>query len=251
MGSGGFAAGMAGRAEDGTGAAEGAEPPGILAPAGGFEPLRFDALPPAESEARAQAFLAEMRRRRTVRDFAPDPVPRAVIEAAVLTAASAPSGANQQPWTFACIADPARKARIREAAEAEEREFYAHRAGPEWLEALAPLGTDWRKPFLETAPWLIVAFAQRHGLGPGGRRVKHYYVPESVGIACGLLIAALHRAGLATLTHTPAPMGFLNEICGRPEQEKAMMIVVAGHPAPGCLVPRIGKKPLDEVAVFL
>lgn len=222
-----------------------------LAPSGGFEPLAFTALDDAEGLARAEAFRAAMRRRRTVRDFSPRPVPRAVIEAAVMTAASAPSGANQQPWTFACIADPAVKARIRAAAEAEEREFYEHRAGPDWLAALAPLGTDWRKPFLDVAPWLIVVFAQRHGIGPTGRRVKHYYVPESVGIACGLLIAALHTAGLATLTHTPAPMGFLNALCGRPESEKPMMIVVAGHPAEGCQVPRIGKKTLSEVAVFL
>jgi iodotyrosine deiodinase len=227
------------------------EEPTIAPPAGGFEPLRHDPVPDAEGLARAHAFLAEMRRRRTVRDFSPRPVPRAVIEAAVMTAASAPSGANQQPWFFACIADPAIKARIRAAAEAEEREFYAHRAGPDWLEALAPLGTDWRKPFLEVAPWLIVVFAQRHGIGPRGRRVKHYYVPESVGIACGLLIAALHRAGLATLTHTPAPMGFLNEICGRPEHEKPMTILVAGHPAEGCLVPRLGRKSAEEVAAFL
>ena len=218
---------------------------------GGFEPLAFAAIPDAEGLARAEAFHATMRRRRTVRDFSARPVPRAVIEAAVLTAASAPSGANQQPWTFACIADPERKAAIRAAAEAEEREFYAHRAGAEWLEALAPLGTGWEKPFLEVAPWLIVAFAQRSGIGPDGRRVKHYYVPESVGIACGLLIAALHQAGLATLTHTPAPMGFLNAICGRPASEKPMMIIVAGHPAEGCQVPRIGRKPLDAVAVFL
>jgi iodotyrosine deiodinase len=177
-------------------------PPMSPSPAA-LEPLAFDPVGDVESEARARAFLALMRRRRTVRDFSPRPVPRAVIKVAVMAAASAPSGANQQPWTFVCIADPALKARIREAAEAEERAFYAGRAGPDWLEALAPLGTDWRKPFLEMAPWLIVAFAQRHGVRPDGRRVKHYYVPESVGIACGLLIAALHGAGLATLTHTP------------------------------------------------
>ena len=149
-----------------------------LAPSGGFEPLAFTALDDAEGLARAEAFRAAMRRRRTVRDFSPRPVPRAVIEAAVMTAASAPSGANQQPWTFACIADPAVKARIRAAAEAEEREFYEHRAGPDWLAALAPLGTDWRKPFLDVAPWLIVVFAQRHGIGPTGRRVKHYALTD-------------------------------------------------------------------------
>ncbi len=213
-------------------------------------PLDFTALPEAEAMARAEAFLELMRRRRTVRDFSSRPVPRALIEAAVLTAASAPSGANQQPWCFACLADPALKRRIREAAEAEERAFYAGRAGTEWLAALAPLGTDAEKPFLELAPWLIVVFAQRWGQDTAGQRVKHYYVPESVGIASGLLIAALHNAGLATLTHTPAPMAFLNEICGRPESEKPMMIVVAGYPAPGCQVPAITRKPLDQVAVF-
>jgi nitroreductase len=216
-----------------------------------FEHHAVETLTAQEQSARAAAFLAAMRRRRTVRDFSPRPVPRALIEAAVMTAASAPSGANQQPWTFACVSDPVLKARIRAAAEAEERAFYAGRAGEAWLDALAPLGTDWQKPFLETAPWLIVVFAQRHGTGPDGRRVKHYYVPESVGIACGLLLASLHLAGLATLTHTPSPMGFLSEACGRPENEKPMMVIVAGYPAEDCTVPVIGKKPLEEVAVFL
>jgi nitroreductase len=192
-----------------------------------------------------------LRRRRTVRDFAPDPVSREVIEAAIRAAGSAPSGANQQPWSFVAIADPAIKARIRAAAEEEERAFYESRAGEEWLEALAVLGTDWEKPFLETAPWLIVIFQQRWGVRPDGRRVKHYYAPESVGIATGFLIAALHEAGLATLTHTPAPMGFLNEICGRPENEKAMILLVVGKPAEGCQLPAIGKKPLEEIATFL
>lgn len=215
------------------------------------ERLQFEGCDDAASLARAGAFRDRMRRRRSVRDFAPRPVARAVIEAAVMAAASAPSGANQQPWVFACVGDPALKRRIREAAEAEERAFYGGRAGEEWLSALAPLGTDWEKPFLEVAPWLIVVFAQRWGTGPGGERVKHYYVPESVGIACGLLIAALHQAGLATLTHTPSPMGFLNEACGRPEAEKPLMIVVAGHPAEDCRVPVIAKKTLADVAVFL
>jgi nitroreductase len=216
-----------------------------------FHPLAFQPVPDAEALSRAKAFRAAMATRRTVRDFAPRPVPRAVIEAAVATAASAPSGANQQPWTFVCIAEPALKRAIREAAEAEERAFYGGRAGEAWLDALAPLGTDWRKPFLEVAPWLIVCFAQRHGIGADGAPVKHYYVPESVGIACGLLIAALHMAGLATLTHTPAPMQFLSQLCGRPPQERAVMIVVAGHPAEDCQVPVIAKKPLAEVALFL
>lgn len=199
---------------------------------------------------RAKAFEGFMHARRTVRDFSPEPVGREIIEAALRTAGGAPSGANQQPWTFVAIAAPAIKTRIRAAAEDEERAFYGGRAGAEWLDALAPLGTDSDKPFLEIAPWLIVIFQQRWGFGPDGRRVKHYYAPESVGIATGFLIAALHHAGLATLTHTPAPMGFLNQICGRPDHEKAMILLVVGKPAENCLVPAIGKKPLDEVAVF-
>lgn len=217
----------------------------------GFVPLHHDPVADDVMLARVTAFEGLMRRRRTVRDFSPEPVARAVIESAIRTAAGAPSGANQQPWSFVAIGDPAIKARIRVAAEEEERAFYAGRAGEDWLEALSPLGTDWQKPFLETAPWLIVIFQQRWGLGEGGRRVKHYYAPESVGIATGFLIAALHGAGLATLTHTPAPMGFLNEICGRPDNEKAMILLVVGRPAEGCLVPAIGKKPLGEVATFL
>jgi iodotyrosine deiodinase len=202
-----------------------------------FVPLAFQALPDGEMLARARAFEAAMKRRRTVRDFSPEPVSRAVIESAIRTAAGAPSGANQQPWTFVAISDPTIKARIRVAAEAEEKAFYDGRAGDEWLEALKALGTDWRKPFLEIAPWLIAIFQRRWGLSPDGRRIKHYYAPESVGIAAGFLIAALHQAGLATLTHTPAPMGFLNEICGRPDYEKAMILLVVGRPAEGCLVP--------------
>jgi iodotyrosine deiodinase len=216
-----------------------------------FVPLDFTARSEEETLAAARAFRAVLARRRTVRDFSDRAVPREVIENAVMTAASAPSGANQQPWTFVCISDPAHKARIRAAAEVEEKAFYEGRAGKEWLEALGPLGTDWRKPFLETAPWLIAVFAQRYGARPDGRRVKHYYVPESVGIAVGFLIAALHHAGLATLTHTPSPMGFLNEICGRPDHEKAYVLVVAGYPAEGCTVPAIEKKALGEVSVWL
>ena len=213
--------------------------------------LAFTERPPEDMLARAEGFRALMASRRTVRDFADRPVPRAVVEAAIATAASAPSGANQQPWTFVAIANAETKRRLREAAEAEERTFYDARAGEEWLKALAPLGTDWQKPFLETAPWLIAVFAQRTGLDAAGRRVKHYYVPESVGIASGLLIAALHNAGLATLTHTPSPMGFLNEICGRPDTEKATLLVVTGYPAPDCRVPAITRKAFSEVAVFL
>jgi nitroreductase len=178
-------------------------------------------------------------------------VPRILIENAVATAGTAPSGANQQPWTFACIGDREIKRRIRGAAEEEEKAFYGGRAGEEWLDALSHLGTDWQKPFLETAPWLIAIFGQRWGNGPGGEKVKHYYVPESVGIASGFLIASLHSAGLATLTHTPSPMGFLNEICGRPESEKAYILLVVGYPAEGCKVPAIEKKSLDAISVWL
>ncbi len=214
-------------------------------------PLDFRELSPADMLARAEAFHAVMQRRRTVRDFSARPVPRELIEAALMTAGTAPSGANQQPWTFVCIGDPALKARIREGAEEEERAFYAGRAGEEWLDALAHLGTDASKPFLELAPWLIVIFAQRWGHDDAGRKVKHYYVPESVGIATGLLIASLHQAGLATLTHTPAPMGFLNEICGRPENEKALILMVVGYPASDATVPAISRKLLDEISSFL
>jgi nitroreductase len=206
----------------------------------------------AEMIARAEAVRDRLATRRTVRDYAPAPVPRAVIEACVAAAGTAPSGANQQPWHFEAVADPVLKARIREAAETEERRFYEGGASDEWLEALAPLGTDWRKPHLTDAAWLIVVFAQRHGVGPGGERVKHYYVPESVGIACGFLIAALHEAGLATLTHTPNPMGFLRQTLGRPENEKAVMIVACGHPAPNAAVPKSAKikKSLGEILVL-
>jgi len=216
-----------------------------------FLPLAFTAVSDAEMLARATAFERFMRERRTVREFSAEPVAREVIEAALRTAAGAPSGANQQPWTFVAIGDPGVKRRIRVAAEEEERAFYAGRAGAEWLDALSVLGTDWEKPFLETAPWLVVIFQQRWGVAPDGRRVKHYYAPESVGIATGFLIAALHQAGLASLTHTPAPMGFLNQICGRPDNEKPMILLVVGKPAENCQVPAIGKKPLEEVAVFL
>lgn len=219
-----------------------------------FEPLPdFRAYPPEEMEARARDYHAELRRRRTVRDFAPTPVPRAAIEQALLAAGTAPSGANLQPWHFTVIEDPAVKRRIREAAEAEERAFYSGGAPQEWLDALAPLGTDEHKPFLETAPVLIAIFAQRFATLPDGRRAKHYYVPESVGIATGFLIAALHHAGLATLTHTPSPMGFLNEICGRPDSEKPSILLVVGYPAEGCTVPRHGgiKKPLEQISNWI
>jgi len=216
-----------------------------------LEPLPdFREYPPDQMLARAREFHATMARRRTVRDFDSRPVARELIEACLLAAGTAPSGANQQPWHFAVIVDPQRKRRIREAAEAEEREFYASRAPQEWLDALAPLGTDPNKPFLEDAPVLIAIFAQKYGVRPDGSRSSHYYVPESVGIATGVLITALHTAGLATLTHTPSPMGFLNEICGRPPSEKASILLVVGYPKPGCQVPVHGgiKKPLSAIA---
>ncbi len=216
-------------------------------------PLRFDRLPPDEQRARAREFLARMRTRRSVRQFSDEPVDPAVIDAAVATAASAPSGANRQPWRFVVVRDPEVKRRIREAAEAEERESYAHRMPDEWLDALAPLGTDWHKPFLEIAPCLIVVFRIDYGVeaAPDGseRHVKHYYVSESVGIACGFLLAALHYAGLATLTHTPSPMGFLADILGRPKNEKPYLLIPVGYPAPDAEVPDITKKTLGEVKI--
>ncbi len=206
--------------------------------------------PPAEMQQRADDFYAELRRRRTVRDFSDRAVPRAVIETCLRAAGTAPNGANLQPWHFVVVSDPALKRRIRAAAEAEEREFYSGRAPQDWLDALAPLGTDANKPFLETAPYLIAVFAQSYGIGPDGKKIKHYYVTESVGIATGFLIAALHHAGLATLTHTPSPMGFLNELLGRPENERPFLLLVVGYPADGATVPAITKKPLDEIATF-
>jgi nitroreductase len=192
-----------------------------------------------------------MARRRTVRDFSDRPVPRAVIEDCLRTAGSAPNGANLQPWHFVAVSNPALKHEIRAAAEAEEKEFYEHRAPNEWLEALAPLGTDSRKPFLEMAPWLIAIFSQPYGLLPDGRKVKHYYATESVGIATGFLIAALHRAGLASLTHTPSPMGFLNKLLQRPAHEKPFLLLVVGHPAENAVVPDIQRKPLAEIRSFI
>lgn len=203
--------------------------------------------PDAEMLDEAQKFFELMQARRTVRDFSADPVDPEIIRLAVRAAATAPSGANQQPWSFVAISDPETKRAIRLAAEAEERAFYDGKAGEEWLGALAHLGTDADKPFLETAPWLIVIFGQRWGTDDEGRKVKHYYVPESVSIAIGLLIASLHSAGLATLTHTPSPMGFLNQICGRPDNEKPFVLLVVGHPAEAARVPAISRKGEDEV----
>ncbi|MDX1437948.1 MAG: nitroreductase family protein [Anaerolineales bacterium] len=217
----------------------------------GFVPLDgFIEYPPEEMARRAAEFYAQVRRRRTVRDFSPRPVPRKVIEDCLRAAGTAPSGANLQPWTFVVVQDPSKKKMIREQAEAEERDFYERRAPPEWLEALAPLGTDWQKPFLETAPYLIAIFYQSYGYSQAGSRLKHYYAQESVGIATGLLITALHHAGLGTLTHTPSPMGFLNEILGRPSNERPFLLLVVGYPDEGAMVPAITKKDLSEFVVF-
>lgn len=211
----------------------------------------YEELPLEEMRDRARAFREEMSRRRTVRDYVDCPVPRGLIEDCLRTAGSAPSGANLQPWHFVAVSERALKREIRIAAEAEEREFYAHRAPDDWLAALAPLGTGPEKPFLEVAPWLIAIFEQRWGHDTAGHKVKHYYPKESVGIATGLLIAALHHAGLATLTHTPSPMKFLNRILGRPPEERPFLLLVVGHPAPGACVPNIRRKRLDEIASFL
>lgn len=219
--------------------------------------VRYEALalpdrvqvPPDAAQAQAEAFRDYMARRHSVRDFAPDPVPEAVIAACIATAGGAPSGANHQPWHFAAIADPAMKAQIRAAAEEEERAFYSGGAGDEWLAALEPIGTGAEKPHLEIAPWLIVVFAQRYGLTQDGHRYKNYYVPESVGIATGFLIAAIHQAGLVCLTHTPNPMKFLGPLCGRPDHEKPVMILPVGYPAATATVPAVAKrkKPLAEI----
>ena len=202
-----------------------------------------------EMVTRSRSFADDMQRRRTVRQFSDRPVPRAVIEACLETAGTAPSGAHQQPWHFVVVSDPTVKRQIRVAAEEAERDFYAT-APAEWLAALAPLGTDAEKPYLETAPYLIAVFAERYGSAADGSRVHHYYVMESVGIATGFLLAALHHAGLATLTHTPNPMGFLNQVLGRPANERAVMLIVAGYPAADARVPDLKRKPLGEIASF-
>lgn len=217
-----------------------------------YEPLPLPdrvRLPDDRALAEAEAFLAHLAKRHSVRDFVADPVPEAVIRACVQAAGLAPSGANHQPWFFVAISDPAMKAQIRAAAEEEERAFYAGGGGDEWLKALEPIGTGAEKPHLDLAPWLIVLFAQRYGVTRDSHRYKNYYVPESVGIAAGFLIAALHRAGLTCLTHTPNPMRFLNALCDRPESEKPVMILAVGHPSDTATVPAAAKrkKPLDEI----
>lgn len=217
-----------------------------------FEPLALPhrhAMDDAEMQQAARDFLAFMRRRHTVRHFDRRPVPAGIIRDCIAAAGTAPSGANHQPWHFAAISNPEMKARIREAAEREEKDFYAGGAGEEWLKALEPIGTDASKPHLENAPWLIVVFAQRYGEFADGTRYKNYYVPESVGIATGMLITALHHAGLVALTHTPNPMSFLNDMLGRPKSEKPVMIVAVGHPSAHATVPSVAKlkKPLEEI----
>lgn len=213
----------------------------------------FVALPETAMQAEADRFLARMRTRHSLRDFSDRAVPRGVIESCITAAGLAPSGANHQPWHFCVIGSPDVKRRVRLAAEEEERAFYAGKAGEEWLAALDPLGTDTEKPFLETAPWLIAVFAQRKGGIEEDGKQKNYYVPESVGIATGFLVAALHQSGLATLTHTPAPMGFLNEICGRPAIERPYLLLVVGYPAANASVPAYAmrKKPLSVIASWL
>lgn len=217
-----------------------------------FSPYRFERLPEDEMLRRARAFQATLSARRSVRQFSADPVPRELIEIAIATASSAPSGAHRQPWKFVAVSDPAVKREIRVAAEAEERESYeGGRMPAEWLEALAPLGTDWRKPYLETAPWLVVVFEETHGIGASGEHIKNYYVKESVGIACGFFIAALHQMGLATLTHTPSPMAFLSRILGRPKNERPYILFPVGYPADDATVPDLRRKGPDEVSVWV
>ncbi|MEE4273401.1 MAG: nitroreductase family protein [Thermoanaerobaculales bacterium] len=215
-------------------------------------PFEFERRHDKESRFRGQAMLDSLRRRRSIREFSTDPVPRFLIETAIASAATAPSGANRQPWHFVAVSDPVIKKKIRRAAEAEERAFYeGGRTPDEWLEALAPLGTDADKPFLEDAPWLVVVFKEVQGVAEDGSKVTNYYVNESVGIACGLFISSLQHMGLVTLTHTPQPMRFLNEIVGRPKNERPFILFPVGYPAENCRVPDITKKPFDDITTWL
>lgn len=210
----------------------------------------YEEYPIEEMRKRLGDFYSDMNRRRTVREFSDRPVPRDIIEDALRAAGTAPSGANLQPWHFVVVSGAETKKRIRDAAEVEEKEFYEHRASAEWLAALEPLGTDTNKPFLETAPYLIAVFLQKFGHLPDGRKVKHYYPVESTGLAAGILIIALHRAGLVCLTHTPAPMAFLNEVLDRPKSERPFLLLVTGYPADDAMVPDISRKALDEFVSF-
>ncbi len=217
-----------------------------------YHPLDFERRAEGEMLADGADFARTMANRRSVRHYSSDPVPREMIGLAVAAAHCAPSGANRQPWHFVAVSDPVVKGQIRRAAEQVEREFYeGGRATDEWLEALAPLGTGWQKPYLEEAPWLVVVFKELYGVGAEGKKVTNYYVNESVGIACGLFIAAVHRMGLATLTHTPQPMRFLGEILNRPTNERPFILFPVGYPAAGCRVPELSKKPLTEVTTWL
>jgi len=219
-----------------------------------YVPLEgYEQLSETEMRARAKGVLETLRKRRTIRDFSDRAVPQDIIESCIKAAGTAPSGANHQPWHFVAISNPEMKRKIRIAAEAEEAEFYGSKAPDEWLDALAPLGTDASKPFLETAPWLIAVFAQRKGGEQVGQNKKNYYVMESVGLATGMLITALHSAGLGTLTHTPAPMGFLREICERPKDEKPFVLMVVGYPADNAQVPKhaLVKKSLSDISTFI
>lgn len=216
-----------------------------------FIELKFQSKTEGEMLDQAEKFYKEMNRRRSVRHFSPEPIPRKLIELAIRTASSAPSGAHRQPWKFVAVSDPSIKKKIRQAAEREEKKSYQERMPEEWLKALAPIGTDWRKPFLEIAPWIVVVFAESYGLEPNGSHRKNYYVQESVGIACGLFIAAIHQMGLVTLTHTPSPMKFLSEILNRPENERPYILFPVGYPAENSLVPNLRRKDLKQVSLFL
>ena len=215
-----------------------------------FIPYRRDRLPADEMSRRATDFYELIDTRRSVREFSPDPVPRELIETAIRTASTAPSGAHRQPWKFVAVSDPAIKHRIRVEAEAEEKETYSNRMSDEWRQALAPIGTDWQKPFLEVVPWIVVCFEELYKVDDEGNKSKNYYVPQSVGLACGFFIAALHNMGLSTLTHTPSPMKFLNKILGRPVNEKPYILFPVGYPAPDATVPDLSRKPLEEVSIW-
>lgn len=221
-----------------------------LMPSPGFVPYRPPRTPIEEVQHRAAEFFDEMDRRRSVRSFSADPVPRSVMEDIIRTASTAPSGAHRQPWTFVLVGDAETKSEIRAAAEAEERQNYeGGRLPPDWREALEPLGTDWHKPFLDVVPWIVVLFEQRYGIADDGGRLKHFYVKESVGIAAGIFVTAVHRAGLVTLTHTPSPMAFLRRLLGRPENERPFALFPVGYPAPDCEVPALARKPLGQVMI--
>lgn len=216
-----------------------------------FIPYHLDRFAESDMRQRGADLYAELSRRRSVRHFAPDPVPRDLIERAIQIASTAPSGAHRQPWKFVAVSDSNLKRHIRIAAEAEERLSYEGRMSAEWLEALAPLGTTWEKPYLETVPWIVVVFEEVHGIGPNSKAIKNYYVKESVGIACGLFIVALHQMGLATLTHTPSPMGFLSKLLDRPDRERPFILFPIGYPAADATVPDLRRKGMEEVAVWM